>query len=293
MPRPSKNIHLLAILRQKLNLQQSELAAKVGVSARTIRKAELGTQKLSYRLAESIGDAFDLDPQSLIRNDLSKGLHTRDGRRWTTKTRLEIQNRLKRWGDLEPYARQSQRGISAALLYQYLQIAALIRDLPEPEYRLMEWGQLFNVAQSALFYSQPAAWENRGEGFSSPLGTLDTILDDIQAIRSDLRLVKRIEKRQAKSLEKSNGQYKLQLSFASYFGWNDRGLIAAKMVNELGSEKVKKMSFAQFRDLVHERCRKHGVPVPEKFDAFKALAAYSDWYRTAMKATPTSRPVKR
>lgn len=280
MPRPSKNVHLLATLRQELNLHQVELAERVGVSDRTIRKVELGAQKLSYRLAEAIGDTFDLDPQSLIRNDLSKGLITWDGRPWDRKKRREIQARLRRWGDLEPYARQAQRGITAALLYQYLEISDLIRHMPDPEIRLIEWVLLFQLAKNALIFSQPPVFGPYKEPSS---GSLDTVLDDIQAVRSDLRLIQRVEKRQAKQLPEVQEKYRLKFSMARHFGWNDRALVAAKVVEELGGEKTGKMPFVDFVQLVHDRCKAEGVPVPEYFDAFDAVVAWQGWYKSRIR----------
>ena len=57
-----------------------------------------------------------------MKNDLAKGLRTRDGRRWTAQTRLAVKARLARWGDLADYARQHQRAIIAGLLRQTCEV---------------------------------------------------------------------------------------------------------------------------------------------------------------------------
>jgi plasmid maintenance system antidote protein VapI len=147
---------LLAVLRDKLgDLQQDDIARRLGIHPRTVQNIELGKRKLTRAMAERIGDTFDVDPECLIANDLAKGLKTRDGRAWTAKVRLEIRDRLLRWGELEPYARQGQRRISASLLRQYLQISHLIGILPDSEQRFKEWTALFELAYGALLWSQP------------------------------------------------------------------------------------------------------------------------------------------
>src|ERR1700740_2914615 len=144
--RPSKNIHLLARMRKELGeLTQEDIAKKIGVHVRKIRRIELGAQKLSRILAERISDIFEVDPDCLMKNDLVKGLRTRNGEKWTPKLRLEIQNRLKRWGDLEPDVRRAQRSRCAVLFRQYLEISNLIQQLPNPGEQLQKWQMLFQI----------------------------------------------------------------------------------------------------------------------------------------------------
>ena len=107
MPRPSKNVHVLALLRRELGLKQQDIASRVGVNVRTIRRIELGTQNLTWTMAERLGDSYGVDPVCLITNDMANGLKTHDGRPWTRRTRLVTRNRLMRWGDLELHARQA------------------------------------------------------------------------------------------------------------------------------------------------------------------------------------------
>jgi transcriptional regulator with XRE-family HTH domain len=280
--RPSKNVHLLALLRKELRLQQSDVAVKIGVSVRTIRRIELGSQKLTSRLAEVLGDAYDVDPSSLIENNLEKGLRTRDGRRWTAKVRLEIRDRLRRWGDLEPYVRQAQRGISAALLYQYLQIANILRKLPDPEDRLVDWVKLFDLSLSALLHSQPTAEHWTAMDELDPKMSLETVFDDLQAIWSDQQLVRRTEKRQSKHNEKDGLEYRAKRTYAGLLGWNERGLVATKLIEELGIEKVVQMRHREFIRLVQKRCQKEGVRWPKAFDPFQAIV---NWHEEEVKTT--------
>jgi plasmid maintenance system antidote protein VapI len=278
--RPSKNEHLLAILRKELgeHVTQAYLAEKIRVHPTTIRRIELGKRKLTRTLAERIGDAFDVDPQCLMENDLEKGLRTRDGRRWTSKTRLEIQNRLRRWGDLEPYARRAQRGLQSVLLHQYLDISHLIRQLPNPDVQLFRWALLYMLAKGALIHAEPATEKLSGKDYSCH-DPLETVLDDVQAVLSEIRVIRRVEKRQAKQPDQSERtQYKKML--ADFFGWDDRGLIAWDLFNELGQPAFDKMSFyGDFVDLVNKRCKKQGIPIPKPFDPFEAMQNYLDLAR--------------
>lgn len=282
--RPSKNLHLLTQLRHELGYRQTEVAERIGVKPDTIHRIETGRRKLTRRLAEKISDAFDVDPDCLIENDLARGLRTREGRPWTKKTRFEIQDRFKRWGNLEPYARAAQRGIAASLLYEYLEISHLIRSLPQPEYGLVDWAGLFHLAKSALIYSQPAA--RNSYKTPHPLPSLDTILDDIQAIQSDLRLIKRIEKRAPKKqLPREDESYWRKLSLARHFGWNERGLVAAQLDEELGEQSAK-MPFRQFAKLVNHHCEEEGIPVPEFLDPYEAIVAWENYFRSRIRRTP-------
>jgi transcriptional regulator with XRE-family HTH domain len=278
--RPSKNVHLLARLRAELGLSQEDVGNKIGVNERTIRRIELGSQKLTAALAERIGDSYDVDPDCLMKNDLEKGLRTREGGRWTRKIRLEIKNRLQRWGDLEPYARQEQRGLHAVLLDEYLQISHLIRQLPSPSETLFRWSFLFMLAKGALIHAEPETEKLSGKDYFCN-DRLETVLDDVQAVLSEIRVIKRVEKR-AKS-KRQNGDPKLQIKLAyigRFGGFNECGLIATKLVDELSISELKNMQLSDFDDLVRERCKKEGVPIPKRFDPFKAMQNYLDYFAT-------------
>ncbi len=276
--RPSKNLHLLARLRHELGslASQDYVAQRINVHPKTIQRIETGRRKLTRLMAERLGDAFDVDPLCLMENNLETGLRNREGRRWTAKNRREIQNRLRRWGDLEPYARQAQRGVSAALLYQYLKISHIIRKLPEPEDRLIDWVRLFDLAISALIYSQPKTRQWSRNDFR-PKGTLETVFDDLQAIWSDQRLIKRIEKRQTKQQKEDNDTLELKRTYAEMLGWNERGLIAAQLIEE--TKEDEEMTNLEFIDLVQERCLKEGVSWPERFDPFEAIVAWQEDFK--------------
>jgi hypothetical protein len=125
----------------------------------------------------------------------------------------------------------------AALFYEYLDISHLIRSLPNPQWQLIRWIMLFDLARSALIYNEPAVRKGgwKGPDLRRHNGTLETVLDDVQAILADMRVIKRIEKRRSKE-QKEDGKRSLKRSYADFFGWDDRGLVAAKLVDELGNE---------------------------------------------------------
>jgi len=144
-------------------------------------------------LAERIGDAYDVDPDCLLANSLSRGLYTSDGQRWTKETWREVKAQLARWGDLEPYARQRQRAITAGLLGQYLRIAHLIRQLPDPSEQMSRWEMLFQLAIGALIHAEQRTKKLTGQDYFCH-DRLETVLDDVQAVLSEIRLIRRVEK---------------------------------------------------------------------------------------------------
>jgi transcriptional regulator with XRE-family HTH domain len=282
--RPSKDVHLLARLRAELGLSQADVGKKIGVAERTIRRIELGTQRLTAALAERIGDHYDVAPNCLMENDLEKGLHTRDGQRWTKKTRLEIHNRLRQWGDLEPYARQAQRGLDASLLYQYREIRDLIRRMPNPGEQLYRWSLLHNMAVAVLLRAEPA-WKNTTWRDILTDAKLETVLDDVQAILSEIRVIKRIEKRAKNNQQNGDPKLEIKLAYTGVFGFDERGLIATKVIDEVSISELESMQYSDVIDLVNKRCKKEGVPIPEPFDALKAMQNYLD--------SATKRPAKK
>ena len=76
-----------------------------------------------------------------------------------------IKARLARWGDLEPYARQRQRAITAGLLGQYLRIAHLIRKLPDPSEQMSRWEMLFQLAIGALIHAEQRTEKLTGQDY--------------------------------------------------------------------------------------------------------------------------------
>jgi plasmid maintenance system antidote protein VapI len=278
--RPSKNVHLLAILREKLNLSQKCVAAAIQIHPSSVRNIELGRRKLTPAMAERLGDAYDVDPKCLMGNNLKNGLRTRDGRRWTKKTPLEIQNRLKRWGNLEPYARQAQRGWQGVLLQQYLEISHLIRQLPNPDVQLIRWSFLFMLTKGALIHAEPATEKMTGQDYACH-DRLETVLDDVQAVLSEIRVMKRIEKRAKSNGQNRDPKLEIKLAYIGRFGgFTERGLIAAKLIDELSVSELENMQPSDFDDLVNEiRCKKAGIPIPKPFDPFEVMQNYLDLAR--------------
>lgn len=56
MPRPAKNQHVVAVLRQAIGLGQQQLAARIGVSKSYIQKIELNERPLPAEAAKRIAD---------------------------------------------------------------------------------------------------------------------------------------------------------------------------------------------------------------------------------------------
>jgi hypothetical protein len=142
--------------------------------------------------------------------------------------------------------RRFESYIAAALFEQYLQIAFTFRKLPDPEDRLLDRVQLFGLSVSALLHSQPTTegW-TVGEELAQR-GTLETIFDDLQAIWNDRQLIIRFEKQEAKRAEKGDKNYLLKRAYAGLFGWNDRGLVAAKLFPNIGFPLFESASVASF-----------------------------------------------
>jgi transcriptional regulator with XRE-family HTH domain len=277
--RPSKNMHLLALLRNGLKLAQSDVAAKIGVHETTIQRIETGTRKLTRTLAERIGDAYDVDPDCLLANNLSRGLYTTDGQRWTAKTRREVKARLARWGNLEPYVRRTQRGRQGVLLQQYLEISHLIHQLPNPDVQLIRWSSLFMLAKGALVLTEPATENWTGKDYSCH-DRLETVLDDVQAVLSEIRFIKRIEKRARRDGQNRDPKLEIKLAYIGRFGgFTECGLIVAGLIEELSESELLDMRLSDFDKLAKERCKKAGVPVPKRFDPFEAMRNYLDSVR--------------
>ena len=92
------------------------------------------------------------------------------------------------------------------MLCQYLRISHILRKLPEPEDQLINWVLLFELALGALRHTEPAT-ETWTVQDLEPKEDLELILDDVQAIRTDLRLVKRIEKSHKLKRQSGDSRY--------------------------------------------------------------------------------------
>lgn len=85
MPRPAKNQHVVAVLRQAIGLGQQQLAARLGVSPSVIQKIELGERALTGAMAQRIADHVGVDVEWLLAGDytqpppaISEGVMTRE-----------------------------------------------------------------------------------------------------------------------------------------------------------------------------------------------------------------------
>ena len=81
--RPYARKHVLVWIREKLGLQQQELAAFVGVSTSTIKRVELLSLKLSRRLARTMSEVLGVSMDYLLENQLFERPVTPSGRYWT------------------------------------------------------------------------------------------------------------------------------------------------------------------------------------------------------------------
>lgn len=72
MPRPAKNQHAVAVLRQAIGLGQQQLAARLGVSPSVIQKIELGERALTGAMAQRIADHVGVDVDWLLAGDYTQ-----------------------------------------------------------------------------------------------------------------------------------------------------------------------------------------------------------------------------
>jgi transcriptional regulator with XRE-family HTH domain len=72
MPRPAKNQHVVAVLRQAIGLGQQQLAARIGVSKSALQKIELKERTLTRETAKRIADHTGVDLDWLLAGDYAQ-----------------------------------------------------------------------------------------------------------------------------------------------------------------------------------------------------------------------------
>jgi transcriptional regulator with XRE-family HTH domain len=85
MPRPAKNQHVVAVLRQAIGLGQEQLADRIGISKSALQKIELNERTLTGDTAKQIADHTGVDLDWLLAGDyrqpppaIAEGVMTRE-----------------------------------------------------------------------------------------------------------------------------------------------------------------------------------------------------------------------
>jgi transcriptional regulator with XRE-family HTH domain len=254
--RPSKNLHVIALLRKEMapptGLTQREFGERAGIPESTIQGIELKRRRLSRPIAEKISSAFDVSLDSLLLNDIAGGLKRRNGEPWTNKTRVETDKKFKRWGNLAPDARMAKLNATQLLLSQYLELSAFFEDSSlDGQTALNDWLFLYQLASRAL-----KRLHERAEYRKADSRTIDSVVDDVRALKSNIAAWTTRAKKSAKSKNRELGIKRL---LAERYGWDDRGLAAVELAEELGFERVSDMMYPdQFAGLLNERLKQKG-----------------------------------
>jgi DNA-binding XRE family transcriptional regulator len=85
--------HPLAVLRKELGMGQKEMAQKLGCSWRTIQSIELGTLKLSAKLANRISDETSVNIHWLMQGDPKAPIIDERGLPWGREAFFDAQGR--------------------------------------------------------------------------------------------------------------------------------------------------------------------------------------------------------
>jgi len=145
-----------------------------------------------------------------------------------------------------------------------------------PDEQLIRCSLLFTVAKGALIHAEPETEQWTGKDYSCH-DRLQTILDDVQAVLSEIRIMKRIEKRAKRSGQNRDPKLEIKLAYIGRFGgFNECGLIATKLIDELSESELLDMQLSDFDDRVFKRCKKEGVPIPKRFNPFEVMQNYLD-----------------
>jgi transcriptional regulator with XRE-family HTH domain len=153
----SKRSHVLALLRAKLNLKQTELARLANCSVATIQPVELGRLELSESLAGRISAVTGADLDWLRANDLKRPLPPIRALTLTS----ELINRFK---ELFRYARLTVKGSERESLALYIawelnrlkSAPAKLPELtPEEERELEELDREWEQEQAAKATPKP------------------------------------------------------------------------------------------------------------------------------------------
>ena len=273
--RLSKLTHIVGVLRNQIGLTQKEFGERVGIRRLTVQAIELEKRVLSRSIAEKISTVFDVDLDSLLLNDLSRGLRDRKGMPWTNKTREKADKKIKRWGNLAPQALMARLSTTQTLLGQYLTMKDFFAkgEPVNPHLAHTQWCLLFWLASGALRKLQDCQDYHQKE-----FPSIKTIIDDIRAVEANVVISER-ETRRIERLKEGKEDH-IRRFFAERYGWDEQGLAAVELAQELGFEKALRLTQAEFSAMLDDRLRKKGLrPLTPEFEIADMVAAINDFYR--------------
>lgn len=287
--RPSKNVHIVALLREELGLTQRAFAAEVGIPYATYQAIESTgrrRRRLTSAQARRIGDKYNVSENSLLLNDIEGGLKRPDGQPWSpptendkAKLQAEIKRKAKNWGNLAPADLRTRVTAIQVLLGQYDEMSDYFKhaSFDNPHETLRQWMWLFILSKRALIKLQDAGGYLRTHWPIPPDDGLNGIIDDIRAVKTNVATWTTKAAR-AERVSEELASERIKRSFADRYGWNDSTLVAFELAKEIGFSKAEAMERAEFDSRLNKRLREKGlrplyreVTVKECFEALRTV----------------------
>jgi transcriptional regulator with XRE-family HTH domain len=277
--RPSKNQHVVALLREQIGLSQEKFAESVDVKRRTIQDVELCVRPISVAIADKISRKWGVSISCLRQNDLKHGLRDLNGNPWTTASMPGHQRKSS--------ARNSWDTLSEATLHYRIRSTQMLvsqfQDLRDffdhgvcdKQEALLQWHFLFRLCFLALDKLQTDGTYSRrdhGDAVESTLGDLHA-LD--KALRTWTKRSKKLEiQMDAKATEAYRNLY------CDRYGWDTRGTEAYELARELGLKEAAQMDQGEFVSKLNQRLMDKGLrPLYREVkmkDCFEAIRAVYD-----------------
>jgi transcriptional regulator with XRE-family HTH domain len=268
--RPSKNVHIVAHLREKLGLTQRVFAAAVGIPYATYQAIESTgdrQRRLTTAQARKISEKYDVSETSLLLNDIKGGLKHPNGQAWSSPTendkeklQAELKRKAKKWGNLAPEDLRTRVTAIQVLLSQYDESADYFKhaSFDNPHETLIQWMFLFTLSRRALIKLQDAGGYLRKHWPTPPEDTLSWIIDDIRAVKTNVATWTTKAARAAQASEALASE-RIKRGFADRYGWNDSALVAFELAKEIGFSKAETMERAEFDSRLNERLKEKGL----------------------------------
>jgi hypothetical protein len=288
MSRPSKDQHILAILRKRIPpagkppLSQERFAESVKSKRRTIQDVELRKRPLSVSLAARISRRWDVSETCLLQNDLKGGLRDRKGQPWKSPLLPQSKSKTKSrpvekisWEILPESALHSRVLTTTILLDQFQNVRDYfehaVRDQHEAYF---QWQFLFTLCFGALDQLQTDGSYHRSN-YEDPV---EATLGEIHQLKSTLRTwSKRTQKMESKM--DAPASESLRTLLADRYGWDERGAQAYELALEfLRNGKALQIDTAEFVSMLNARLIEKRlrplhriVTLKECFDAIKSV----------------------
>ncbi len=141
--RPSKNEHVLALLRGIIDCGQKQIADWVGCSARTIQSVELGKLNLSESLATRIYLATGVSSGWLVDNDLTRPAVDSYGERYTKQSFEHWQAKKS-----APASEKSRAFVPPLLLGYYARLRQIFSVALDKRTESLAWYKLRRFVES-------------------------------------------------------------------------------------------------------------------------------------------------